>query len=402
MSGPEQAKSGRGWLVVVAACLVMFAPSYAQMQMSPIAASLQSVYGISEAQYMTVFTAPNLAPIFLSFIAGILLDRLGSKKVVLVAIAITCFGCVMRVLVSGFVPFYCVSILIGVATSFMTTGAAKIMSRFFPVEKIGVPVGIIFAASSVANLVAVATTAYFPTTAAAFTVSAVVALVATVVWAIAVPGESSSEERAGQEHPKIGPILKCVLTSRDVWLVIVANVCLGVMGFVIAGMLPTVLAARGMSVTDAGVMSAAYSLGALVGAVITPAVTAHVRNEKVFLAVLSLVLAVLFPFVMLVPLGIALGALLVVIGIISYGLVPVLLSLPVRFEKVGVEKAGTAGGLLTMLQSLGIAVLPGNVIIPAVSGDYGALFMVLSALAVITLVCALFMKIPKAQPAPRG
>lgn len=402
--------SARAWLVVAAACLVMFTPSYAQMQMSPIAASLMEIYGIGEAQYMGVFTAPNLAPIFLSFIAGVLLDRFGSKKTVLVAISCTFIGCVARILAAGYVPFYCASVLIGIATSFIVTGSAKLMARFFPLEKIGLPIGILYAASSLANLVAAATTVYFPTTTAAFTVSAVVAAAAVLAWAVLVPAESSEElassqqDQQGQpgqpergEQPKVSDMLRNVLTCKDVYLVIIANTCLGIMGFTMAGMLPTAMAGRGMEVTDAGFMAAIYSLGMLLGSVLTPAVIAKVNNEKVLLIVLSAVLAVLFPFVMWAPFGPALWLVLIAAGILSYGLVPVYLSLPVRFEKVGVERAGTAGGLIATVQSAGIALLPSTVIIPLANGDYLVLFIIMSILAIVTLLCAVLVKIPKAR-----
>lgn len=398
----KKTSTARAWLVVVAACLIMFTPTYAQMQMSPIAGQLMETYSINEAQYMSVFMAPNMMPIFLAFVAGILLDRFGSKKCVLVAIAITFIGCVARVFAVGYVPFYCTSIMVGFANSFITTGSTKIMSRFFPVDKIGLPMGVLYAASSVATLIATATTAYFPSTMSAFIVSAVVAGIAVAAWAFLVPGETKEEIAGGDQAdcPKIGESLKSVLTCKDVYLALIAITCLGVMGFTIAGMLPTAMGARGMSVTDAASMASIYSIGSLVGAIATPAVTQRVKNEKVFIIALAAVLIVLFPCIWIVPVGPALWVVLVVVGLLSYGLTPVMLSLPVRFEKVGVQRAATANGLITTVQSAGITFLPGNVIIPLAGGNYLMLFVILAILAAIVLVCTVFMKIPKPQAAP--
>ena len=395
--------TARGWLVVLAASLIMFMPTYAQMQMAPIAGSLMATYGISDAQYMSVFTAPNLPPVFLAFIAGILLDRFGTKKTVLVAGLFTVAGCIARVLVVGYVPFYCSCILIGVATSFIVTGTTKIVAGFFPMEKVGLPVGIVFAAANVANLIAASTTAYFDTTTTAFTVSAAVAAISVLAWAFLVPadkGATTDEAAAPQES--LGSLLKNVLTCKDYWLTLIAYTLFGVLGFTIAGILPTALAERGMSTTDAGLMAAVYSLGSLLGCVVMPLLLPRVKSEKAFLVIVSGVLIVLFPLIAVCPIGIAMGVLLAVVGLASYGLVPILMSLPIRFEKVGIARAGTAGGVMTMIQSLCVAMLPGNVIIPLAGGDYSTVFVILGVLCAIAMVCAIGMKVPKPMAPPIG
>lgn len=392
----RKVSSARAWLVVIAAALVMMTPSYAQMQMSPIAGSLMELYDITQAQYMSVFTAPNMLPIFIAFVAGILLDKFGTKRTVLVATAITCIGVVGRVFVAGYVPFYCMSVLMGVATSFMTTGAAKLMAQFFPLDKIGLPVGIIFAGSSLANLIAMSTTAFFPTTFEAFVVAAAVAVIAVLFWAFAVPTEKEAgavkEEKA--QGQSLGTLLKDVLTSKDTWMVVIASACLGVIGFAISGMLPTVLATRGMNPTDAGLMASTFALGMLVGCVAMPAITPHIKNEKVFLVISLLIVVILIPFIMLVPFGAPMVILLAVIGFIAYGVVPIFLAFPVRFPKVGVERAGTAGGLITMIQSAAITFLPGMLIMPLAGSDFFVYFAIVAVLAFIALLCAVFIKLP--------
>lgn len=390
----------KAWLVLAAACLVMFTPTYAQMQMSPLAGQLMETYSITEAQYMSVYSAPQIMPAILSFVAGILLDKFGTKKCVLVASSLAMIGIVARVFVAGYVPLYCVTMMFGFTTSFIVTGSTKVVARFFPPEKVGTAVGILYSFATIAGLVAMATTAYFPTTKSAFIVSAIVAVAAVLAWAFLVPSETPEELSAGTsgEKVKIGEVLKSVLTCRDIYFIVIAAMFVGVIGFTLGGILPTVLGSRGMSAAEAGLMGSVYSIGQLVGCLAMSPILAKVKSEKAFLCGMAAVLIVLFPLVMIVPLGPVLGVLLFAIGFLSYGLTPVFLALPIRYEKIGPARAGTAGGLLTTIQSLGSAFLPG-VLTSIAGGNYATLFAIMAGMAAMILVCALFTRFPKAEAA---
>ena len=385
-------------MVLLAACLIMFTPTYAQMQMAPLAPTLMSTYGIDEAQYMSIYSSPQIMPAILSFVAGILLDRFGTKKCVLIASLLATIGIVARVFVVGYVPLYCATMMFGFTTSFIVTGSTKLVSRFFPMEKVGTAVGILYASATIAGLAAMATTAYFATTVAAFTVSAAIAVVAILAWFFLVPAETPDELSRGAkgEQEKTSSTLKSVFGCKDIYLILLAFACVGVMGFTLAGILPTVLGSRGMNAADAGLMASVLTLGQLVGCVLMAPILSKVKNEKAFLCAMAIILGVLFPCVMLTD-GMLLGIVLFAVGFLSYGLTPIFLALPVRYEKIGPMRAGTAGGLLTTFQSLASAFLPGTVIIPLCGGNWMTLFVIMTVLSAIVFACALFIKFPKVQ-----
>lgn len=397
----QQDSSGKvgakAWLVLAAACLIMFTPTYAQMQMSPLAGSLMQAYGINEAQYMSVYSAPQIMPAVLSFVAGILLDRFGTKKCVLVASLLATVGIVARVFVAGYVPLYCATMMFGFATSFIVTGSTKVVARFFPMEKVGTAVGILYSFATIAGLVAMATTAYFPTTVAAFAVSAAIAVAAILAWFFLVPAETPDELSAASagEKEKVGEVLRSVLGCRDIYFIVIASMFVGVMGFTLGGILPTVLGSRGMNAAQAGLMASVYSIGQLTGCLAMAPILSKVKSEKAFLCGISAVLAVLFLLVMVVPAGAILGIVLFLVGFLSYGLTPIFLALPIRYEKIGPSRAGTAGGLMTTFQSLASAFLP-SALIAFSGGNYTTLFVVMAVLAVVILACALLIRFPKA------
>ena len=78
-------------------CLLVFAlayaaPNYAQYQISPLGPQIIQRFGLSDTQFQSFFTAPMLPAIFLGFISGMLVDRLGYKPVLAVSMILTAVG----------------------------------------------------------------------------------------------------------------------------------------------------------------------------------------------------------------------------------------------------------------------------------------------------------------------
>lgn len=388
-----------GWVCVLVACIVNFVPSFAQAQLAPLAANIMQAFDISQAQYVNVFTAPNMMPIFLSFVAGLLLDRLGSKKVILVAASLTALGCIGRVVAPGFVPFYISNALLGVTASFVITGATKILSQYFPVEKLSFPVGLLYAFASIGTLIGTATAAMFSSETVAFIVAAVIAVAAALLWAFVVPSEKSSADAGKQtesaQGPKIGDLLKVVLADWHVWVIAMCLLCMSVLGFTIQAELPTALAERGMDSVSAGLMSSVFAVGMLCGSLIVPALADRLGKQKVMLVIMLIVLALLCPCIMLAPMGAMLGVVLFLLGFIIFGAVPMMISIPIRLPEIGVAYAATAGGVIMTVGSAGVFLLPGNVLVPLSGGSFLVLFAILGGLALVAFIGILLIRIPQ-------
>ena len=105
-------------------CLLVFAlayaaPNYAQYQISPLGPQIIQRFGLSDVQYHSFFTAPMFPAIFLGFVSGMLVDRLGYKPVLAVSIVLTAIGAWVRYLSSGYGIMYAAMVMMGFSAAWI-------------------------------------------------------------------------------------------------------------------------------------------------------------------------------------------------------------------------------------------------------------------------------------------
>lgn len=99
-------KKNRKWLVFTIMCLAYMPGSYAQYQLSVFAPELMQSFGLTTSQFSSLFTAPMIVAIFLSFVGGMISDKVGSKKVINISFVIAGIGMIGRVFANSYMPFF--------------------------------------------------------------------------------------------------------------------------------------------------------------------------------------------------------------------------------------------------------------------------------------------------------
>lgn len=375
----EARKAAPGAATALAiACLANFVPNYAQYQASPLGTELMEMLAINESQYSLLFTAPMIPAIFLSVVGGLLIDKLGPKRVVGVALCVTCAGCVLRVFAQSYALMMVGTMLTGLTACFLTSGASKILAGYYGPEGVGSKMGIFTAASTLGMTVALATTAFLGSVTVAFTVSAVLSAVACALW-ILVLKDPPADEGAGEAAvgaPTISQCLKVVLRSRNVWMVSLSLAFILAANVVVGSFAPTALAANGISSEASGIITSCYTLGNLAGCFTAPSLAKKLGGRRK---------PVLLAYAVLAAVGVAFGWRLgnaVVAAVCMFltgnfvgGIIPMCYAMPVTFPEVGATYAGTAGGVLTTVQVLGAILLPSYVFTPLAAGEYSVIFL---------------------------
>ena len=85
-------KKNRKWLVFTIMCLAYMPGSYAQYQLSVYASELIQIFWTYNIAVSSLFTAPMIVAIFLSFVGGMISDKVGSKKVINISFVIAGIG----------------------------------------------------------------------------------------------------------------------------------------------------------------------------------------------------------------------------------------------------------------------------------------------------------------------
>lgn len=380
-------------VALAVACLAYFVPNYAQYQASPFGTAIMERFGIEPGQFSLLFTSPMIPAIFLSIVAGLLIDRLGPKQVVGFALAITTIGCVLRVVAGSFPVLLVGTALTGLTACFISAGAAKILAGYYGPEGVGPKMGILMAASTLAMTVGLATAGFFGSMTAAFIVSSALAAVALVLWLVVMRNPETVREVA-QTGASVGECLRVVLASRSTWMVALALAFTLGGNVVVGSFAPTALAEKGIDSSMAGIITSVYTLGNLAGCFTAPALVGMLGGRQKPVLLGYAVLAAVFVALAIRPgNGVVIAVLMFLAGNFVGGIIPMCFSLPVQFEEVGPVYAGTAGGVLTTVQVLGAILLPSFVFAPIAGADFGMMFVLGGASLIVAGVFLALVKI---------
>ena len=385
--------SKRGALIFASTCLLVLSSVYAQYQLPIVADVLMERYGLSVAQYSSVFSSSMLSSVFLSIVLGILVDRFSPKPVILVCGVVCLIGAVARIWADGFAAHMACGLMIGVLATATNANHNKIFSIYLPADAVVGAVGVYCALGTLIQAVASVTTTRFPSLGSAFAFAAAFVAVAVVLWAAVVP---SARARAGEDDPagsKMGPAaqgsaneaaagtgvlagLKATFTSLPLWATGVMLGSVSTLLIIFGSFLPSMLMAEGMDSGLAGVYTAVVSVGSFAGAIAMPQIARKVGRDKpvMFCGLAAAALCALG--VAFMGAGPAMLAVLFVAGFALGGSLPLPLALPVKMPGIGERYAGTALGLLRTIQ-LGLAVaVPSYVLAPLFGTSYRLYFVV--------------------------
>ncbi|UYO64343.1 MFS transporter [Acetobacterium wieringae] len=384
-------KSNYKWVVLAIVCLAIFSPNYAQYQLAPIAPQLMTTYNLSMTQFSSVFSAPMIPAIFLSLVAGLLVDKFGVKRVISIGLIITAIGICLRVTATDYTTLLIYMILAGVGATFLNSNGAKIMGNYFEPEKISMAMSVFLASATLAMTLGMATTGLYPSIRIAFICAGIISVIGAVLWIVFVKDPKVEEDGIPKAPASIKESLKIVTKNKTIWIV---GFCLmGVLAcnVAISSFLPTALVGRAIDPVTAGFYASIMTLGSLVGCLTSPIIVSKVGKMKPVMLVLGVIATVGGALFWSAPEGIMLGAGLFVFGAALSGLMPLLMSIPIQLPEIGPEYAGTAGGFTGTLQLLGAVVIPTYIITPIAGPNMNVFFILAGVCMAVTSVLVLFL-----------
>ena len=138
------------------------------------------------------------------------------------------------------------------------------------------------------------------------------------------------------------------------------------------------------------------TIGALVGNLVSPFIFAKLHRPRLTVILYGIVGAVGLAFGWITSTSTAvLFIVLFLTGFACSGLTPMIMSIPVRDEKIGTRYGGTAGGFVATIQ-LGLSVItPTYIVAPAVGDNYSLMFIIFGLLLVAFMVVAQFLPLGK-------
>ncbi|SFA70113.1 MFS transporter, NNP family, nitrate/nitrite transporter [Acetitomaculum ruminis DSM 5522] len=387
-------KFNYGYVMVALAFLIAFIGNYMQYQMTPLSATIIKQYGLTSAQFSSLFTSPMIPGILFSLISGILCDKFGVRICLAATSVIGAVALICRVFITSYSGLMAIMIIAGIGVTFLNSNMAKILGGWFKPEDTGKMLGYILVGSSVATGIATGTTALFPSVKAAYTFAAVLYVVIAALWIIFAKNGNPEILEAQKKAEKTSVLadLKIVMGNVNVWKVGICNMFLMGALVTISSFLPLALQnEKGMSVASSGLITSIILFSGVLGMILGPIVADKIGNFKILVFVAETIAAVGCAFAWLLPVGPLMYVAMCITGCCINAALPVITSIPIQLDGIGPKYAGTAGGVVATIQLLGCVVIPTYVIANIAGSNYSLILMLggvsalISALAVFTL-----------------
>lgn len=362
------------WVMLLFICLFYFTIlGFTNQSFNILLATISGDLGWTPTQRAAVATAMSSGMIWFVFVAGTLLDRFSVKKILGSAVLICAVLIYLRGDAQGFIFFFTIMFLFGVASAFYMPACTKVIGLWFDREELAVANGFLTAASPLgqitANLFAVQIMYKVGSWQTFYSIIGIcVAIIVAFFFFIGKDRKSAEAALTSSvikaEDLQIWKNIVGILKVPTVWLYCLANLCF--LGAIYAG------GAWGQFVlqTDTGWMldkaisgriPAFNNCASMIFYILMPLIIAKVGNK--YFRHFAIVCGIIAPICFIIGYRsydfTTLAVMMVISGICYGAIVPASKVLMLKLQEVAGPRAGTALGVYVTIERIGITIFTG-------------------------------------------
>jgi cyanate permease len=383
------------WIILALAWLVYFAFGLILSSMPPLVNVIAADLTLTYSEMGIILGSVILMYVPLSVPVGVSIDRIGQKKMITLGLILISSSAILRSVVFSFETLFLVVFLFGFGGPTVSVGLAKVVASYFEGRERGLASGIYMTGAAVGSASALALTnslvlPLVGTWRNAFSFYGIIGLLVALGWII-LARESSVSLDQMNEQSSIRKMVHTLLRDKDVWIVAIIGSTTFLVFYGFGNWLPSLLEGKGMSPVDAGYLASIPTWVGLIGSAIIPGI-ALAGSRRPIIAGSLLIEGISMYFV-----GITSGSLLlvalVVFGIISGAMMPLMLVIMMDLPEVGAEYTGIASGLFFSIgPSMGFVgpILVGY--LTDLTGSFVPALFVLTVVVEVMIVLAVFLK----------
>ena len=340
-----------GWLLygLIAFNNTMTAVLYDLLEAAPVG------LGLTTTQFYVSLTATSVAPIVLAIFGGMMADRYGVKRIVLLGAIVALAGTMLRLVSFGFIDFFIYNIMLGIGLGVVFPNLPKIVGLWFPPKQIAIATGLYMTALGLGSGLGLAIGPLFPTWRTAMLVMGIVFAASIVIWLLFAKDRPKGYKLGGVEIAGV-PLkegLVKAISSKYIWLIAVSY-CLiaGVSQAYVNGAPLLLVEERSVAGAAAGQAVALAFLGFFAGTVFWVTLAEKLGVTKpiyMFCMIAAGVTAILM--YQLAPGG-GMWIMGVATGFCMGAGHPFIMQVPLRLREIGPRYAGSASGLIASLGHL--------------------------------------------------
>jgi MFS family permease len=359
----QPAPSSVRWLVLVFSSLAMFGNYYVYDSIAPLADILRTQLGFSSTQIGTlnaIYSAPNIVMVL---IGGVLVDRFGTRNATLGFTALCLVGALLPALSGNFAVMAAGRLIFGLGAESMIVAVTAALGHWFKGRQLGFALGINLSIARAGSYAADLS----PSWASALYASgwraplfvalgfAVVSFVgAALYWTVerAAAGKYALHHSQAAERFTWSDLWRF---DRSYWYIV--GLCVTfysvIFPFRSTFAIEYFQNAQGLSLEQAGLMNSHVFLAAIFATPMFGLLVDRIGKRSIAMFFGSLLLLAVFPTLLYTSSSLWVST--VMLGI-AFSLVPAVLWASVPYL-VGSQRLGTALGLMTLVQNVGLTVV---------------------------------------------
>jgi len=325
---------------------------------SPLVSEISGELALTNAEAGFLFSIAILTLIFFRIPWGILFDRKGFKKTMTFALALMGVFGLARGFAIDYVSLLTTQFFLGIGLSGVIPAIPRLVSCWFPREKIGVATGICLAGFPIGDFVALSFTPFLLVTVGGwrqvFQVYGAWCLLLVLLWWMfahetETPGNSSDKTSLRAELAKL-------LRNKLVWVLTGLYFCAGGCYDTLLVWLPTVMQGQGMDASSAAFVASMLPAGFLFSAIVIGAFSDKLGLRRPFVLVMG---AASGPAVFLtgIATGIPMYVTVFLSGLFTVGVLTIVLAIPVETASLS-RSLSSVLGIVASLGNLGSFLLP--------------------------------------------
>jgi len=359
MTGRPQPPFALRWLVLVVISLAMFGNYYIYDSISPLADVLKSQLGFSDSNIGMLNAIYSIPNIIMVLIGGFIIDRVGIRKSTFMFAVVCLAGAVLTAVSSAFWVMAAGRLVFGLGAESLIVAVTTAVAKWFRGKELSLAFGLNLTLARLGSFAALNSPTWARTLYDEWqgplliaTVAGVVSVIAALVyWVMEVDAEKKYEMGEADETDKV--VLSDILRfGRSYWLVVALCITF------YSAMFPFqtfavkfFMHAHGTTREFGGFLSSMLTLFAMI---FTPAfgyLVDRVARRSLFMMVGSVLIIPVY--LMMAYTDVSLYVPMAMMGI-SFSLIPAVMWPSVAYI-VDQRRLGTAYGLMTMIQNMGLA-----------------------------------------------
>jgi len=352
---PAPASSNYRWVMLALVWLAYFAFGMTVFSVPPLVTPIARDLSLTYSQIGSILGAIFPFYIPLAICVGPLIDRAGTRKSIIVAIAFIPLSAFLQSIATDFGTLFLSVCMLGIGGPFLSVGSPKIVASWFSGRQRGLASGIYvtgyFVGSS--TILAITNPVIMPIVSTwrdALRLYAVLGFL--IAIALALLGRDPPDTQMGSTAAtSLREAISRMLREKRVLTIAVMGFSLSFASYGFMRWLPKFLELSGMSLADAGFFSSIPGWFTMIGSITIPGL-AKTGSRKPLVFTILLVQGICI-FTTAILNGLPLIASLILYGISSGPTAPLLIVILMDMPQVGAKYMGAATGIFFSLIGLG-------------------------------------------------